>query len=72
MSVNIPVLDEIQTREKREGAEAIQQRIQPRQEDPLLRRRGRRMVYVQEPEQKCDCGGAQRNNRSYNQTIPFR
>jgi hypothetical protein len=44
------VLDEIQTRAEGDSAQAVQQRIQPWQEDPPFGQCGRRMVDVEQPE----------------------
>ena len=42
------VLDEIQTRAESDGAQPVEHGIQPRQEDPLLRQCGRRMMHIQD------------------------
>ena len=49
MGAHILVLDEIQTRAESDGAQTVQQCIEARQEDPLLRQGGRRTVYVEKP-----------------------
>ena len=62
-------LHEKQTRAEGDGAQAVEECVQPRQEDPPLRQCGRWVVYIEEPEQKGDSTGARRNNGAYSQTL---
>ena len=69
MGLPIPVLDEIQPDAERNGAQAIQKGVQPRQEDPSLRKFGRRMVQIEQPEQESDGSGARGQDDSQCQRV---
>jgi hypothetical protein len=58
------VFDEIQAHAQCDGAQTVQQGIELRQEDPLSREGGRRMVQIQQPQQKCNGSSTRDENAS--------
>jgi hypothetical protein len=62
MGSPIPVLDEIETHAECDGAQTVEQGVEPRQKDPLARQGWRRVVNIEQPQQKGDRNSARFEN----------